>query len=115
MQIRLQIGLEDQLRIRAGYNRTMIGFPEDISFSMVATKGSYKGTFSRDKGRATIKATLIDKANGIYKVIMKAPNPYPGPYEYQMPYTVLKLWESNAGSASHYNNKIKGNTAYFPK
>jgi len=93
----------------------MISFPENISFTMVASKGSWKGTFSGDNGRAAIKATLIDKANGIYKVIMKAPKPYSGPYEYQMPYTVLKQWESNAGSASHYNNNIKGNTAYFPK
>ena len=115
MQIRLQIGLEDHLKTRVGYNKIMIGFPENISFNMVASKGSWKGTFSGDNGRATIKATLIDKANGIYKVIMKAPKPYPGPYEYQMKYTDLKLWESNAGSASHYNNNIKGNTAYFPK
>ncbi len=82
---------------------------------MIASTGSYKGTFSGDNGRAAIKATLIDKANGIYKVVMRAPKPYPGPYEYQMPYTVLKQWESNANGASWYNSNIKGNTAYFPK
>jgi len=93
----------------------MISFPNNISFTMIASTGSYKGTFSGDNGRAAIKATLIDKANGIYKVVMRAPKPYPGPYEYQMPYTVLKQWESNANGASWYNSKIKGNTAYFPK
>ena len=82
---------------------------------MVASKGSWEGTFARNKGRANIKATLIDKTNGIYKVIMKAPSPYAGPYEYQMPYTVLKLWESRANKASWYNNNIRGNIAYFPK
>ena len=93
----------------------MIGFPKNISFIMVASKGSWKGTFSKDKGRATIKATLIDKDNGIYRVIMTAPLPYIGPYEYEMKYTDLKLWESHAKSASHYNTNIKGNPAYFPK
>lgn len=93
----------------------MISFPDSISFNMVASKGSWKGSFSKDNGKAEIKAKLYDKANGIYKVIMRAPQPYPGPYEYQMPYTVLKQWESNANSASWYTNNIRGNTAYFPK
>ena len=99
----------------------MIGFPNSISFDMVATKGSWKGTLSGHGpepfrgGRAEIKATLIDKDNGIYKVIMKAPKPYSGPYEYQMPYSILKQWESNANQASWYNYNIRGNTAYFPK
>ena len=88
---------------------------------MSASKGSWDGTFSGEGkdpfpgGKAEIKATLIDKDNGIYKVIMRAPQPYPGPYEYEMPYTVLKQWKSNANSASHYNSNIRGNTAYFPK
>jgi len=93
----------------------MISFPKNISFTMVASNGSWKGTFSRDNGQAAIKATLIDKVNGIYKVIMKAPKPYPGPYEYQMPYTVLKQWKSNSSSGSWYNSNIRGNTSYFPK
>jgi len=103
----------------------MIEFPKNISFKMVASNGSWKGTFARytkiegQKVRinqyATIKATLIDKDNGIYKVTMIAPKPYSGPYEYQMPYSILKQWESRANEASWYNNNIRGNTAYFPK
>ena len=103
----------------------MINFPDNISFKMIASQGSWKGTFAKYEiinGQkvlvnkyATIKADLIDKANGIYMVIMKAPSPYTGPYEYQMPYTVLKQWESRADEASWYNNNIRGNTAYFPK
>ena len=94
----------------------MVNFPKSISFSMTASNGSWKGTFSViEKERADIKATLIDKKQGLYKVIMKAPKPYVGPYEYQMTYSVLKQWESNANSASWYNTNIRGNVAYFPK
>lgn len=90
-------------------------YPDNISFEMTASSGKWKGTFALNKGRATIKANLINKDQGIYKVIMKAPTPYPGPYEYEMPHDILKQWEKNANNASWYNNYIKGNRAYFPK
>jgi len=92
-------------------------FPENISFTMTASSGKWRGSFSPlvDNGRATIKANLIDKDQGIYKVIMKAPKPYVGPYEYRMKYDILKQWEDNAQSGDWYNNHIRGNRAYFPK
>jgi hypothetical protein len=90
-------------------------YPKNIDFIMTASSGKWRGTFMIDQGRATIKATLIDKDNGIYKVIMKAPKPYVGPYEYRMQYDILKQWEDNAQSGDWYNNHIRGNRAYFPK
>ena len=107
------------------YNRTMKKFmvadlvkaeqlyPSRISFDMNASGGSWKGTFARDNATATITATHL--GNGTYRVILRTPSPYPGPYEYQMPYDILTQWESNANNASFYNTNIKGNTAYFPK
>lgn len=90
-------------------------YQKNISFTMTASRGSWKGTFMINKGRAEVRANLIDEDNGIYRVIMRAPNPYPGPYEYEMPHDILKQWEDNANSATWYNSNIKGNTAYFPK
>ncbi len=89
-------------------------YPKNISFTMTASNGSWKGTFMAGKGRAEIKASLIDIDKGIYNVIMRTPKPYTGPYEYKMPYDILKQWESNADNASWYNTNIRGNTAYFP-
>ena len=85
---------------------------------MVASSGSWKGTFAvtaKQRQVAKINAKLIDPTRGIYKVIMRAPKPYAGPYPYEMSYEILKQWESNSDSATWYNANIKGNTSYFPK
>lgn len=97
----------------------MIKFPKNISFEMTASTGDWKGSFGikleMKRQKAKIRATILDPSKGIYKVIMIAPKPYSGPYEYRMSYDILKQWENNAQSGSWYNNNIRGNTAYFPK
>jgi hypothetical protein len=89
----------------------MIKYPKSISFEMVASSGSWKGTFAvtaEQKQVAKIDAKLIDPIRGIYRVIMKAPKPYVGPYEYKMPYDILTKWQSHSDSGSWYNSNIRG-------
>jgi len=90
MQIRLQIGLEDHLKIRAGYNRIMAKKELDGS-----------GEISSSMGKITYQ---YDEANENYVVDIDFTNG--GSAEYVLDAdTVLDL-EANGGK--FYNRSIRG-------
>jgi len=93
--------------------KDIITYPKTISFTMNASHGLYDGTFAvahpKEKmaGPAEIKATHIPNTD-LYDVVATFSRPYPGPYPYRMPYSVLLEWENNSNSGSWYNNNIRG-------
>ena len=95
------------------------GYPKSITFTMNASHGRYDGTFGLDHpeaieaGPAKITATNIDNTD-LYDVKVVFAKPYPGPYLYTMPYSVLLEWENNSNSGVWYNANIRGVKTYFP-